>query len=316
LWKDSNEKQKNITDRPSKMDGVESETKGGRHEEASQQRPVPPPPPNISTSAASPASVTSSHHRSKSAGRTTEETYSDVLSSDNWSSDGHYEVIEYDHDEYDPSHAPSPVESVFVSSGAGGGGHKSNNATTASTTAAAAMMSIQDDSPAAAALRANAEVRVSSMSKAARAVHMQSVRRALKRAAGKPRSGLRKGKPPRVPPNYATMTTNNTMSEYLLEGEEEEEGEEIVHSLASEGDESANNSLLQEIEEGEDEEAAMEQVTQRERRVLEYRDSMSIPDNVASGTVEAGKKGACSLFPFYLQMFERAFSLLNHCVVP
>jgi hypothetical protein len=93
-------------------------------------------------------------------------------------SDGIYEVIEYDLDaEQDNSNLEYCLK--------------------------AGEITIHKDSPAAAALRANAEVKVPAYSKAARAVHMQTVRRALKRARG---GGNRKGKPPRAPPpNITTL---------------------------------------------------------------------------------------------------------------
>lgn len=59
---------------------------------------------------------------------------------------------------------------------------------------------IDDNSPAAAALRANANVKVSSMGKAARAVHLQTVRKIVKRASLASKSGVVRGKPPRLPP--------------------------------------------------------------------------------------------------------------------
>jgi 1-phosphatidylinositol-4-phosphate 5-kinase len=86
-------------------------------------------------------------------------------------SDGIYEVIEYDLDAEQDNNTEYCLK--------------------------AGEITIHKDSPAAAALRANAEVKVPAYSKAARAVHMQTVRRALKRARG---GGNRKGKPPRAPP--------------------------------------------------------------------------------------------------------------------
>lgn len=108
----------------------------------------------------------------RSVGRSTEETSSDAPSV--LSSDGHYQIIEYDY----------PYESL----------------------------NIQDDSPAAEALRANATIKVSKSAKAARAVHMQSVRRVLKRATGKPKTGNRKGKPPRVPPHSCNFESDDEQS--------------------------------------------------------------------------------------------------------
>ena len=62
------------------------------------------------------------------------------------------------------------------------------------------IIQISNDSPAAAALKANAEIKVSRAGKAARAVHMQTVRKLVKRATGTTKSGVLRGKPPRLPP--------------------------------------------------------------------------------------------------------------------
>jgi 1-phosphatidylinositol-4-phosphate 5-kinase len=72
---------------------------------------------------------------------------------------------------------------------------------------------IEDNTPAAAALRANANVKVSTVGKAARAVHMQSVRKLIKRATGTTHSGFVRGKPPRLPPD--------------VQEEEQSQGEEV-----------------------------------------------------------------------------------------
>lgn len=96
--------------------------------------------------------------------KTTEESSSDKLSS----CDGHYEVIEYDLNESIDEDGDLLPE-----------------------------ISIHKDSPAAAALRANAGVKVPAVSKAARAVHLQSVSRAVRLGS---HSSTRKGKPPRAPP--------------------------------------------------------------------------------------------------------------------
>jgi len=60
-------------------------------------------------------------------------------------------------------------------------------------------LNIEDNTPAAEAIRANANVRVSPFGKAARAVHMQSLRRFVKRATLSGKSGVVRGKPPRIP---------------------------------------------------------------------------------------------------------------------
>lgn len=59
---------------------------------------------------------------------------------------------------------------------------------------------IEEDSPAALALRANAEVHIGKMSKVARSINAQALRRVVKRASMRNHFGKVRGKPPRVPP--------------------------------------------------------------------------------------------------------------------
>ena len=61
---------------------------------------------------------------------------------------------------------------------------------------------IEDDTEAAEALRANARIKVGKVSKAARSINAQSVRKFVKRASLRG-SGIKRGKPPRVPPGLA-----------------------------------------------------------------------------------------------------------------
>ena len=114
-------------------------------------------------------------------------------------------------------------------------------------------VSIQKDSPAAAALRANAEIQVSSLGKAARAVHMQSVRRALKRAAGKGRSNRTKGKPPRVPfgvtaqlhmDEFADVDNHDHDGYQSVYDDEEEEGAATTASASTQSDRKAHLSAI------------------------------------------------------------------------
>lgn len=114
--------------------------------------------------------------RSSSSPReTTDETGSEYYSGAEASTvdNGNYEVIEYDLDD-DAMNGDifSELESLRI----------------------------EDNSPAAEALRANAQVRVSTVGKAARAVNIQAVRKFVKRATGATKSGYVRGKPPRVPP--------------------------------------------------------------------------------------------------------------------
>jgi hypothetical protein len=59
---------------------------------------------------------------------------------------------------------------------------------------------IEENTPAAEALRANANVHVSTFGKAARAMNVQVVRKIVKRVSGATKTGYVKGKPPRLPP--------------------------------------------------------------------------------------------------------------------
>ena len=111
------------------------------------------------------STVSSSHYGG------TSDTASDRFSV---TSDGQYEVIEYN--PFDQINLEDPFEGFEPK--------------------------IEDDSPAAEALRANADVKVSTVGKAARAMHIQTLRRIAKRATLQGKSGYRKGKPPNLPPRY------------------------------------------------------------------------------------------------------------------
>lgn len=137
----------------------------------------------------------------------TEETASDIISSINStvSSDfGQYEVIEYDLN--DPASTDSFNYSCLLTLSPTSAKTDKKMISELSNTVSIPFpdldLVIQDDSPAAEALRANANVHVSSAGKAARAVHLQSIRRLAKFAAGANKTGYVKGKPPRLPPTH------------------------------------------------------------------------------------------------------------------
>jgi len=89
---------------------------------------------------------------------------------------------------------------------------------------------LEDDTPAAAALRANAEIRVSRVNKFARRIKAQNIRRFVKTAALKGKSGVVRGKPPRVPPSWSaptgdkagTMSMPNVYATFAEELDEED----------------------------------------------------------------------------------------------
>jgi hypothetical protein len=126
----------------------------------------------------------------------TEETCSSEGAMSTRSSDNGqaYEVIEYDYDE--DANIPR-IENNLSTDDA--------SELLAEVVGKTAVIAIDEDSPAAAALRANAKIHVSSVGKAARAVQLQSVRRVLKRATGITKSGKKKGKPPRIPPTLLQL---------------------------------------------------------------------------------------------------------------
>lgn len=67
---------------------------------------------------------------------------------------------------------------------------------------------IEDDSPAAEALRANAQVHIGKMSKVARSINAQALRKIVKRASMRGHFGNVKGKPPRALPNQFQPSTD------------------------------------------------------------------------------------------------------------
>ena len=147
----------------------------------------------------------------------TEETCSEGAFSRRSSDNGQaYEVIEYD---YNDEHISSNNNNM--NNGGKPYHHLSGLETDdtselfAEVVGKTAVITIDDDSPAAAALRANAKIHVSSVGKAARAVQLQSVRRVLKRATGITKSGYKKGKPPRIPP---TMLQQPSLSHVVSPG--------------------------------------------------------------------------------------------------
>ncbi len=60
-------------------------------------------------------------------------------------------------------------------------------------------LDIEEGTPAAEALRANADVKVSKLYKLSRSMHVNVVRKVLKKSVGKAGMGVRRGKPPRLP---------------------------------------------------------------------------------------------------------------------
>jgi hypothetical protein len=169
---------------------------------------------------------------------TTDSTSDNFSYATSRSSEGLYEVIEYD-----PGNPLAGAEDFF---------------------AEMESPAIEENSPAAEALRANANIHVSSVGKAARAIHVQAVRKFVKRATGATRSGVVKGKPPRVP--YKSQDDDQVS----LTGDE---GFETVVSETN----AQPNQVQRELAEED----------------VEDKYTADLPDSVVEGTLEAGKKGKC-----------------------
>lgn len=199
----------------------------------------------------------------------TPETFSDASSATDGDS-GFYEIIEYD---------PSKQIMSFNLSRKD---DKKQQSTTAAARAppanawdgleveeefveAEAPFQIEDNTPAAEALRASASVKVTRVGKAARAVHMQAVRRLVKRATLTGKQGVVKGKPPRLPPRQLQDNEGGVHPDELSDLEEEDEEAINEHS---ENDPS-----------------------HRDMSSHHYDGEPVVPDDVVQGTVEAGKKG-------------------------
>ena len=176
---------------------------------------------------------------------TTAETFSDVSSATSGDSWGTYEVIEYD-----------PSQQVRASPLLGSGldvPYEDDE----ELDYMGIEPSIGEGTPAAEALRASAAVRVSRVGKAARAVNMQAVRKLVKRATGTQKSGVVKGKPPRLPPKQGGEWSDD---------EDEDEDETPINETH----------------------VHQHQPLQPSPHTI-AKDHM--PDDVVAGTAEAGKKG-------------------------
>lgn len=142
--------------------------------------------------------------------------------------------------------------------------------------------SIQSESPAAKSLRASAEVHVGTTAKLARKMHVEKIRKVLKKAT-KRGIGNKRGKPPRIPPNRAGSG-------------EEEEGMYIVE----EGDEESSESE-DESDDDDDEpthsgemDSGRDAPTKHVAFIVEEDNSKydihKIPNEVLTATMETGRK--------------------------
>lgn len=162
---------------------------------------------------------------------------------------------------------------------------------------------IEDDTPAAAAMRANREVKVPKMGKFARTLHAQTVRRFIKRATLRAKSGNRRGKPPRIPPSHQKEKSQDT-GIYVVEEEDEgaiedendmdssiesvEEGTTFVTAAAAASSKVSGGG----IDIGDVMIGNMEDLEPKKHRTLieQVRQLEQVPVDVLAATLETGKK--------------------------
>ena len=173
--------------------------------------------------------------------------------------------------------------------------------------------SIEDNTPAAEALRANAEIHVRKLGKLARRIHGQTVRRVVKRATLRSKSGRVRGKPPRIPPTRVpsgSVPAGRDNQIYVVH--EEDEVEDILEDEMDSSLESSESS--EEYEHDHDEEAMFaaasgeaHQKSQQEDVIVEEDKAVvdkvpgwqthltegpeMVPAEVLTATMETGKKG-------------------------
>ena len=251
-------------------------------------------------SASSPAAASSSspreflsrrktRNRSQGGSRdvSTDETSSDAFSSHS----GPYQVIEYDLD----GNQAETAETLRKQADNDGGQTSDNQLWDEHNQPP---LTIEDDSPAAEAIKANANVHVSPFGKAARAVHMQTLRKLVKRATGKTRSGVVRGKPPRIPPSQQDdfeqqqaarhRTGLDTVPELADERDSRHPPPEFISMHHDAADVSASGSVTGDAPVAAPSLSAASASPQRHSRVPE---NGHLPDSVVAATVEASKKG-------------------------
>jgi hypothetical protein len=99
---------------------------------------------------------------------------------------------------------------------------------------------IDEDTEAAAALRANANVKVRKVGKVARSLNAQSVRKLAKRVTLRGQNGYRRGKPPRIPPGMTSSNANANVNVNVNANAnvDADANQAMMYALAEEDDES------------------------------------------------------------------------------
>ena len=177
---------------------------------------------------------------------------------------------------------------------------------------------IEDDTEAAEALRANANVKVRKVGKVARSLNAQSVRKFVKRATLRGKSGNLRGKPPRIPPGRTAIEVPDTNIFVVQETTEEDEmleeedasdsgSEASLHDDASKGSDRKppSPSRPSHIDQTRpsyyqpgqypDRDSNFKAKKDRHSSILE--EAKDIPAEVVAATMEAGRKCKCCADP-------------------
>ena len=140
---------------------------------------------------------------------------------------------------------------------------------------------IEDDSPAAEALRANAQVHIGKMSKVARSINAQALRKIVKRASMRGHFGNVKGKPPRALPNQVQAATDanpTTEASAMSIVQEEDGGSDVDYSACDLGESDSD---------GDDKGVAYDS-DQGRMSASDKSQSLSIKDGVAAAAQRSG----------------------------
>mmetsp|Transcript_18158 Transcript_18158/g.30100 ORF Transcript_18158/g.30100 Transcript_18158/m.30100 type:complete len:872 (+) Transcript_18158:429-3044(+) len=154
--------------------------------------------------------------------------------------------------------------------------------------------SIDDESPAAESLRASAEVHVGTTAKLARKMHVEKIRKVLKKATQKG-TGNRRGKPPRIPPNRGG-TKQDEEGIWIVEEEDEEDSDSEDESCDVD-----NVPYARDLDDG----AAKHTKPGEFAEDAEKHKFQKIPTEVLTATMETGRKLLAITDPHHIIQTQR-----------
>jgi len=173
---------------------------------------------------------------------------------------------------------------------------------------------IADDTEAAAALRANASVKVGKVGKVARSVGVQSVRKVAKRLTLRGQSGNRRGKPPRIPPGMTASQFAATAEDAMLAVQEaddmsmnsEEIGLYLEDQQAHDTGEDSHPIMISDVNMAERFEGEGSKSKRlRHSHMEEGGTGKDIPVEVVAATMDAGRKLMGAIDPHNMLQLQR-----------